>query len=274
MDDTMQTSASHVIFSVARPYKTAEPLVFKPLKPASNADSDSAIADLAKVLEESSSGIGCTEKNVDAIQELSGLKSQNLPKKHAKKSSQGSIRSRYSDRERDLSPQLPSPQASSFSSFWRSSRRVAANEQKHAKENTSPPTLPPLKLQRSADMRTSRLRSSSNASDTSQSSLSSPSVSSPCSHQSSRTNDWSLFDVQSTRASSLFSASMLSLALPPKEKNCFATVLSGTYTILEPNQFHGAPEDHTRCSLMQRLSRCIQEGGYLTNRLYVPKELW
>ncbi|KAI7882762.1 hypothetical protein K492DRAFT_205943 [Lichtheimia hyalospora FSU 10163] len=148
--------------------------------------------------------------------------------------------------------------ATGISSFWRSSPSLAGRNNK-----------PTLTLQK----RSTRIRSNSNASSTS----SSTAASSPPTSPPSR---WASFEQARTFSS---------LALSPKDQqqqqqrplSTFTTASSivNTSSSLESAPFMNQPPAIVspvtiHLSLMQRLSRSMVEGAYLTERLYVPKELW
>ncbi|KAI8139468.1 hypothetical protein BJV82DRAFT_253122 [Fennellomyces sp. T-0311] len=240
-----------------------------------------AMDTLAKVLEEaepvspplpeSTSGLAAEPEFVPPPRK------QSMPKRHSKKDSHDSATVVADEEDRRSTPLVPSNSNNNgqgLSSFWRShtfsTRRT--NQQRSSKKKQEP-SLPPLNLQNSSSTRT---RSSSNASATSRksaaSSSSPTSVSSPSSQTSSR-NGWSSFDMQSRPNTLLFSASMPSLVLSPKERTQF----SSSEPKIDPAVFMGSPEPHAGVNdlpLTQRILRCLVDGGHLTDRLYVPKQLW
>ncbi|CDH57906.1 predicted protein [Lichtheimia corymbifera JMRC:FSU:9682] len=156
-----------------------------------------------------------------------------------------------------LQHQQQDRRTATFSPFWRSSPTSAGGKN----------NKPTLTLQR----RSTRIRSNSNASSTS----SSTAASSPPTSPPSR---WASFE--QARAFS-------SLALSPKDQqqqrplSTFTTTSSivNTSSSLDSAPFMNQPPAIVspvtiHLSLMQRLSRSMVEGAYLTERLYVPKELW
>ncbi|KAI9248830.1 hypothetical protein BDA99DRAFT_226352 [Phascolomyces articulosus] len=183
-------------------------------------------------------------------------------------------------------PQSPPPSSSSSLSS-----RKKNNNKKHE------PSLPPLHLPKNSNNNhppppanssrasSTRTRSTSNASAKSRQSVasaSSPTTLSSPSSQSSNRNGWSSFDLQSRSnnynnnnnnpPSSLFNASVASLALSPKERTQFFDPPK-----IDPAVFLSEPEPKAGVNdlpLTQRILKCLVEGGYLTDRLYVPKQLW
>ncbi|KAI7854571.1 hypothetical protein BDC45DRAFT_129770 [Circinella umbellata] len=170
-----------------------------------------------------------------------------------------------------------------LSSFWRahtfSTRRSNNQQQKQNKKHE--PNLPPLNLQKtnpppptSSRASSTRTRSTSNASVTSrQSTSSSPTtISSPSSQMSNHRNGWSSFDLQSRPNTALFNSSVPSLALSPKDRIHFFDPPK-----IDPDVFLSEPEPKAGVNdlpLIQRISRCLVEGGYLTDKLYIPKQIW
>ncbi|KAI9484576.1 hypothetical protein BDB00DRAFT_792730 [Zychaea mexicana] len=191
-------------------------------------------------------------------------------------------------------PLVPASSSSSnnngqgLSSFWRahtfSARRPgqqqqSSNHSQRTSKKKHEPSLPPLNLQSNnpptSRASSTRTRSASNASAASRHSVASSSspttISSPSSQTSSR-NGWSSFDLQSRPNTSLFSASVPSLALSPKERTQFMEQPK-----IDPAVFLSDPEPKAGVNdlpLTQRILRCLVDGGYLTDKLYVPKQLW
>lgn len=202
---------------------------------------EDAMDNLAKVLEESSMAFTTEEEEEQQQQDEEVALAAGQEKTEA----------------RLLQHQQQDRRTATFSPFWRSSPSSAGKNNK-----------PTLTLQR----RSTRIRSNSNASSTS----SSTAASSPPTSPPSR---WASFE--QARAFS-------SLALSPKDQqqqqrplSTFTTTSSivNTSSSLDSAPFMNQPPAIVspvtiHLSLMQRLSRSMVEGAYLTERLYVPKELW
>lgn len=201
---------------------------------------EDAMDNLAKVLEESSMAFTTEEEEEEeAVVAIEQEKTSARLSQHHQQQQQ--------DRR-----------AAGFSSFWRSSSSSSAGKN----------NKPTLTLQK----RSTRIRSNSNASSTS----SSTAASSPPTSPPSR---WASFEQARTFSS---------LALSPKDQQQQQRPLSTVTTTssivnisssLDSAPFMNQPPANVspvsiHLSLMQRLSRSMVEGAYLTERLYVPKELW
>lgn len=202
---------------------------------------EDAMDNLAKVLEESSMAFTTEEEEEEeAVVAIEQEKTSARLSQHHQQQQQ--------DRR-----------AAGFSSFWRSSS---------SSSSTGKNNKPTLTLQK----RSTRIRSNSNASSTS----SSTAASSPPTSPPSR---WASFEQARTFSS---------LALSPKDQQQQQRPLSTVTTTssivnisssLDSAPFMNQPPANVspvsiHLSLMQRLSRSMVEGAYLTERLYVPKELW
>lgn len=199
---------------------------------------EDAMDNLAKVLEESSLAFTIEEEQQHQDEEVAVVAGQEKTE------------------TRLLQHQQQDRRTATFSPFWRSSPTSAGGKN----------NKPTLTLQR----RSTRIRSNSNASSTS----SSTAASSPPTSPPSR---WASFE--QARA-------FTSLTLSPKDQqqrplSTFTTTSSivNTSSSLDSAPFMNQPPAIVspvtiHLSLMQRLSRSMVEGAYLTERLYVPKELW